>query len=176
MKITSVDKDVKAILGYNYYCIPRFQRPYSWLQENIADYWNDTIAESDVDYFIGSMVVYKIDGDTYGVVDGQQRLTTITMLLCAIRNMMKNKGFDDLANGVHRFIEKPNIDNKQEYVLSTETSYPYFQEHIQKFGEAVVAIEPKEEETSLASAFQQIQDFVEASVSAIEKTPQLAMI
>jgi uncharacterized protein with ParB-like and HNH nuclease domain len=165
---------VKAILGYNYYCIPRFQRPYSWLQENIADYWNDTIAESEVDYFIGSMVVYKIDGDTYGVVDGQQRLTTITMLLCAIRNMMKTKGFDDLALGVHRFVERPNIDNKQEYILSTETSYPYFQEHIQKFGEAVVAIQPKQEETNLASAFQQIQAFVEASVSAIETDPTIS--
>ncbi len=54
MKINSVDKDVKAILGYNYYCIPRFQRPYSWLREHISDYWYDTIAESAGDYFIAA--------------------------------------------------------------------------------------------------------------------------
>ena len=174
MKINSVDKDVKAILGYNYYCIPRFQRPYRWIRENISDYWNDTIAESDGDYFIGSIVVYKIGGDMYGIVDGQQRLTTITMMLCAIRNALKGEGFDDLANGVHRFIERPNIDNKPVYVLSTETSYPYFQEYIQKFGAATIEVKPKEEEKNLETAFEQIREFVRESVLAIKTDPTIA--
>jgi uncharacterized protein with ParB-like and HNH nuclease domain len=174
MKINSVDKDVKAILGYNYYCIPRFQRPYRWLRENISDYWNDTIAESDGDYFIGSIVVYKIGGDIYGIVDGQQRLTTITMMLCAIRNALKDEGFDDLANGVHRFIERPNIDNKPVYVLSTETSYPYYQEYIQKFGAATVEVKPKEEEKNLETAFEQIREFVRESMLAIKTDPTIA--
>ena len=174
MKISSVDKDVKSILGYNYYRIPRFQRPYSWSQENITDYWNDTIAESDVDYFIGSMVVYKVDGDTYGVVDGQQRLTTITMMLCAVRDMMKAKGLADLANGVHVLVERPDVDYRQRYVLSTETSYPYFQEHIQKFGEPVVGTQPSSEELSLATAFTQIKRFVEEAVSSVENDSTVA--
>lgn len=174
MKINSIDKDVKSILGYNYYFIPRFQRPYSWAGERISDYWSDTIAESEGDYFIGSMVVYKNGDDLHGIVDGQQRLTTITMMLCAIRNAMKDEGFDDLANGVHRFIERPNIDNKQVYVLSTETSHPYFQEHIQKLGPATVEVQPKTEEKNLETAFQQIRSFVRESVLAIKNDPTIA--
>jgi uncharacterized protein with ParB-like and HNH nuclease domain len=174
MKIHSVDKDVKAILGYNYYCIPTFQRPYSWLREHISDYWYDTIAESDGDYFIGAIVVYKISNDVYGIVDGQQRLTTITMMLCAIRNTLKDEGFQELANGVHSFIEKPNIDNKLQYVLSTETSYPYFQEYIQKFGARTIDIRPMEEEKNLASAFDQIREYVKDSVLAIKNDPTIA--
>ena len=174
MKINSVDKDVKAILGYNYYCIPRFQRPYSWLRENISDYWTDTIAESDGDYFIGSMVVYKTSSDLYGVVDGQQRLTTITMMLCAVRNALKSEGFNDLADGVHRFIERPNIDNKLVYVLSTETSYPYFQEYIQKFGEATVEANPMEEEKNLKTSFEQVCEYVKESVEVIKNDPTIS--
>jgi uncharacterized protein with ParB-like and HNH nuclease domain len=45
---------------------------------------------ADADYFIGSMVVFKpASSDTAGVVDGQQRLTTITMILAALRNAFK---------------------------------------------------------------------------------------
>lgn len=81
MNISSIDKTIRTDLKSSYYKIPRFQRPYSWEREHIEDFWNDSIRESSGDYFIGSMVVYEMSTDTYGVVDGQQRLTTITMLL-----------------------------------------------------------------------------------------------
>ena len=88
MKIDSSDKNIKSLLSANYYKIPRFQRPYSWTQENISDFWTDTIVDSDTDYFIGSIVVFDAGNDTFGIVDGQQRLSTITMVLCAIRNSL----------------------------------------------------------------------------------------
>ena len=84
-------KNIKALLTSNYYNIPRFQRPYSWDRENVSEFWNDAIADSDGDYFIGSMVVFKSNGDLYGGVDGQQRLTTIMMILCALRNALARK-------------------------------------------------------------------------------------
>ena len=73
------------ILAGAYFKIPRYQRPYSWEREQVEEFWEDTIQNADSDYCIGSVVVFKGKGDTaYSIVDGQQRFTTITMVLCAL--------------------------------------------------------------------------------------------
>jgi uncharacterized protein with ParB-like and HNH nuclease domain len=130
MKIESIDQDIRTLLSSGYYRIPRFQRPYSWEREHIQEFWNDIIQDNPGDYFIGSMVVYELGKQRFGVVDGQQRLTTITVLLCVLRNTLDSLKFKDLATGVNSLIERRNIDNQPEFILSTETSYPYFQDHI----------------------------------------------
>lgn len=86
MKITCIDKEIRKVFETGYYAIPRFQRPYSWEKDHISEFWNDSIVENETDYFIGSIVVYKQDDETFGIVDGQQRLTTITMILSALRD------------------------------------------------------------------------------------------
>lgn len=168
MKINSIDKNVKEILNSYYYKIPRFQRPYSWDMENIADFWTDTIQDSEADYFIGSMVVFKVDDDNYGVVDGQQRLTAITMILCALRDAFKKEGVLNLANGIHKLIERPNIDDKLQYVLTTESSFPYFQEYIQKFGEPSLEVKSGTEEKDIERTYTQIRAFIEDAVNSIK--------
>lgn len=173
MKITSIDKDVKEILGSSYYRIPRFQRPYSWDRDNISDFWDDTIVDKEADYFIGSTVVFEAGGDTFGVVDGQQRLTTITMILCALRNALKKEGFSDLAAGIHQLIERCNIDNKSQYILSTESSFPYFQEYIQKFGDPDIEIRAGDEEKNIESAFSQITTYIDEAVNSVKSNTTL---
>jgi uncharacterized protein with ParB-like and HNH nuclease domain len=133
MKITCADKEVGQLLKEAFYKIPRFQRPYSWDHVNVEEFWNDAVVESEGDYFIGNFVLYE-DKGALGVVDGQQRLTTITLLLCALRNALKAQGDKKLAQGLHNLIERPDINSEMFYVLQTETSYPYLQEYIQKFG------------------------------------------
>src|SRR5262249_31922012 len=76
MKIESTDQDIRNLLSSGYYLIPRFQRPYSWTRENIQEFWDDIVRDRPIDYFIGSMVAFKEGNQRYGVVDGQQRLTT----------------------------------------------------------------------------------------------------
>jgi uncharacterized protein with ParB-like and HNH nuclease domain len=173
MKINSIDKNTKSILSSNYYKIPRFQRPYSWTQENISDFWTDTIVDSDTDYFIGSIVVFDLGNDTFGIVDGQQRLSTITMVLCALRNALYDEGFNGLAEAVHHLIERPDINNKPRFVLSTESSFPYFQEYIQKHGEPDVQVQTGDEEKDIASAFLQIRQYIEEAVKSIKNDPTL---
>lgn len=168
MKINSIDKNVKEILSSYYYEIPRFQRPYSWDMENIADFWTDTIQDSEADYFIGSMVVFKLADDNYGVVDGQQRLTTITMILSALRDSFQKEGFSNQADGIHKLIERPNIDNELQYVLTTESSFPYFQEYIQKFGEPSIEAKPGSEEKNIERTYSQIRDYIKDAVESIK--------
>ena len=146
MKIESTDQDIRTLLSSAYYRIPRFQRPYSWDLENVEEFWNDIFEENQNDYFIGSMVVYEFDKQHFGIVDGQQRLTTITILLCVIRNVLNQQNMKNLAEGVNSIIERRNIDNKKEFILTTESSYPYFQDHIQKWGEPEIELELMKEE------------------------------
>lgn len=171
MKIESTDQDIRNLLSAGYYRIPRFQRPYSWTQENIQEFWDDVVRERPEDYFIGSMVVFKEGSQRYGVVDGQQRLTTITILLAVLRNKFQKLGLDDLAQGVHGLIERKNIDNKQEFILSTETSYPFLQDHILKWGAPEVPVEPMTEEQHLQTAFDQFNSLVDRVASDIENDP-----
>ena len=88
MKITCVDKNIKDILETGYYVIPRFQRPYLWDRDNVEEFWNDAVVEAEGEQFIGSIVVYRAKEGKLGIVDGQQRLTTVTMILCALRNAL----------------------------------------------------------------------------------------
>jgi uncharacterized protein with ParB-like and HNH nuclease domain len=107
MKIESRDQSVGDLLTSGYYVIPRFQRPCSWDSENIADFWNDTVVNRSNDYFIGSMVVYTMGDRKFGVVDGQQRLTTIMILLRAVRDELQRRGSNDPKKGSGSFFGTP---------------------------------------------------------------------
>lgn len=172
MKIESSDADIETLLGSRFFEIPRFQRPYSWEEENILDLWNDLVSAQTSEYFIGSMVVYRKDKLRYGVVDGQQRLTTLTILLCAIRDKFLEIGKRDLAEGVHQLIERKDISNHAQYVVDTETSFPYFQEHIQKFdSDPEVETQIRSEERNLRNAHDKFQSLIDGSVNAIKNDP-----
>lgn len=168
MKIESTDKEIRSILQSGYYRIPRFQRPYSWEKDHIQDFWTDIVIDNEDDYFIGSMVVYKQEKGYFGIVDGQQRMTTITIFLSVLRNVMKEKGLSDSAEGVHSLIERKNIDNIPEYILTSESSYPYMQEYIQKFGDPDLSVKPLEEEKTLQNAFRQIEKLIGGVVDSIK--------
>jgi uncharacterized protein with ParB-like and HNH nuclease domain len=64
--------------------IPNFQRPYSWKNKQLQDFFN-SIVENDKEYFIGNIV--SVDHNPLKIIDGQQRLTTISLLLLAIRDL-----------------------------------------------------------------------------------------
>ncbi|WP_062204152.1 DUF262 domain-containing protein [Demequina salsinemoris] len=79
--------------------IPIWQRHYAWEKPQLTELWTDIERIRDTEeapsHFIGSIVVKKIDYDgrrteaqRYYVVDGQQRITTLTILVCAIRDRL----------------------------------------------------------------------------------------
>lgn len=176
MKITCLDKQVGQLLKESFYRIPRFQRPYSWDRTNIEEFWNDAVVENEGQYFIGNFVVYD-DKAAMGVVDGQQRLTTITLLLCALRNAFEKQGFTNLANGIHGLIERTDISDQRFYVLQTETSYPYLQEHVQRFnGKPNAAVKVGPEEELLKQAYEYFQNNLAGVVSKTKSLPNLSEV
>jgi hypothetical protein len=174
VKITCIDKEVRQILGGDFYVIPRFQRAYSWTRENVDEFWVDAVTESEGGHFIGSVVVYKGGDAKLGVVDGQQRFTTITMALAAIRNAFAKNDLKNLANGIHQFIERKDLSDSAQYVLQTETSYPFLQEQIQKYGEAETDAIAGPEEKLLLDAYLSLQSKVQSVIDAVLIDPTLS--
>ena len=66
-----------------HYIIPLYQRAYVWEDKEIGQLIDDIDIDSTENYYIASLIVSKIQGktETYEVVDGQQRLTTLFLLL-----------------------------------------------------------------------------------------------
>ena len=134
MQVTPISKTLAEVFRGTFLRIPRFQRPYSWDKENLSDFWFDLVDRGDEDYFMGSMVIFR-DGkerNLFYVVDGQQRLTTITITLAVIRDAFDEIGEADLATGVHNLIEAKDLDNKARFVLEHDPKNSYFQSRIQQ--------------------------------------------
>jgi len=70
------------------YRIPRFQRDYSWTNEEWEDLWMDILAtlkaDGEIAHYMGYLVLQSSDDKTFDVIDGQQRLTTISIIMLAI--------------------------------------------------------------------------------------------
>jgi len=75
--------------------VPTYQRSYAWTDKNVTQLFKDlgtAIAEAENEYFLGSIVLIGETTERPSVVDGQQRLATITILLAAIRDYFQSKG------------------------------------------------------------------------------------
>ncbi|WP_305862109.1 DUF262 and DUF1524 domain-containing protein [Helicobacter pylori] len=96
--------DATTLLGFfkenqsNQFVIPIYQRLYSWKKEQCEQLWDDIIKIGGNDkmngHFIGS-ILYALVDDTHSspllIIDGQQRLTTITLLFIALRDHLSEE-------------------------------------------------------------------------------------
>lgn len=89
-KITGKEYQLSKIFSkeFNYY-IPAYQRPYAWTEEETETLFDDLLdfyqTEKVDNYFLGSIVLIKDeDKPKADVIDGQQRLTTLTILIAVI--------------------------------------------------------------------------------------------
>ncbi|GAA9853472.1 hypothetical protein VN0607_10170 [Helicobacter pylori] len=103
------------------FVIPIYQRVYSWEKEQCKQLWDDTIKIGGDDkmdgHFIGSIVfvhdgIYSTSHNELLIIDGQQRLTTITLLLTALR---------DHLNDEDEFLEKFSCQKIQNrYLINSD--------------------------------------------------------
>ncbi|MEU1338849.1 DUF262 domain-containing HNH endonuclease family protein [Streptomyces sp. NPDC090075] len=89
--------------------IPDYQRPYAWQEEQAVQLLTD-LAEAlergtDEPYFLGSLVLVKTSGEPRSdVIDGQQRLTTLTILLSVLRDLTTTP---ELCDALHKLVNQP---------------------------------------------------------------------
>ncbi|MDI6800548.1 MAG: DUF262 domain-containing protein [Thermodesulfovibrionales bacterium] len=98
------------IEGTKQYVIPLFQRSYSWTKKEWEILWDDIISLCEIgdnrSHFIGSIVTMPTISVPEGVakyllIDGQQRLTTIFILLALLRDKAKQSGQSELSEEIH---------------------------------------------------------------------------
>lgn len=85
------------------YRIPQYQRPYKWVNEQVEQLWYDILDayENNVEnYFLGSIITAKTSDESgyIDVVDGQQRMTTLMILFCVLRDNYKDINSNDTGN------------------------------------------------------------------------------
>lgn len=142
MDLNAYTRTISTLFSTNVkYIVPRFQREYSWTKEEISELWYDIIHNLkleqekpiNLEYFIGSLVLIGEDkSSSLLIVDGQQRLTTITIFLSAIVQTFNNIGQRDLAEGIYNtYIEGKDVRNKPFFKLENENPKPFLQEAIQ---------------------------------------------
>lgn len=137
------DKLIREIFEGSYqFEIPDYQRPYAWTTEQATELFDDLysamqdvrVSGSSSQYFLGSIVLIKNDRDPKpSVVDGQQRLTTLTMLFAVLRTVMPDAA-DDITDFLYKK-GKFSLGEKNEYRLTArEEDADFFRTHIQEPG------------------------------------------
>ncbi|WP_033621867.1 DUF262 and DUF1524 domain-containing protein [Helicobacter pylori] len=106
----------------NQFVIPIYQRLYSWKKEQCEQLWDDIIKAGGNDkmngHFIGS-ILYALDGNTHSnnsllIIDGQQRLTTITLLFIALRNHLNE---EDERKKIESYLINSDKDGDKKFRL-----------------------------------------------------------
>lgn len=100
MEIKAQVHNIAKLKDY-FFIVPDYQREYVWkvddqVEQFLADIDNefDPAAKEPSSYFIGSIIIVK-NGKRYDVIDGQQRLTTVVLMMCAFRDVMKGLTLDE---------------------------------------------------------------------------------
>ena len=142
-KLTAHEQPISRIFSNDYvFKIPPYQRPYAWTKTEAGELFDDLLefisarsreVEELPPYFLGSIVLIKQDTlPDADVVDGQQRLTTLTMLLSAIRF---NVGAQNAADITQLIYEKGSqiLGTQDRFRLSLrERDRDFFKKHIQR--------------------------------------------
>lgn len=175
MKVKSDDRTVQTVLTSSFLRVPRFQRPYEWTGTEVEELWDD-ITGASADYFIGSIVVFPSTHGAYGVVDGQQRLTTLTLLLCVLRDALRSTGqADAAAEGLQNLVERPSVlDNATHYVIQVDEVSDYLK-YVQS-GQSATPPAVSKSETLLAAAHIKLTQFVEAHATGTPKNQTKKLI
>ncbi len=75
------------------YRVPMFQRDYSWMEQEWDDLWQDIIAmlepKGELGHYMGYLVLQSDDERNYDIIDGQQRMTTLSVLVLAILSNLR---------------------------------------------------------------------------------------
>lgn len=88
--------------------VPFFQRAYVWNQDNWEELLN-TLSQESSSIFLGAVILQKREKDcshvkSYAVIDGQQRLTTLSILLCACYDLVDIDSLPSAVAGKYRFV------------------------------------------------------------------------
>jgi uncharacterized protein with ParB-like and HNH nuclease domain len=180
MDLNAVPKTINDLLSVKKrYLVPRFQREYQWAVDKVRDLWEDVSGNikshkangtlEPTEYFIGPLVLIGKDtSKDYQIVDGQQRLTTITLFLRALVDSFDKLGEKDVADALFfDYIEGKDEDGKPFFKLHAESSFPYLGKALQDRNQELSMPTESEEHECLHAAYVLCQKLLsEAEIKA----------
>ena len=138
--INGKEKPLSKVFNSDYcFEIPNYQRPYAWKDTQTTELYDDLyssfLSNSDEIYFLGSIVLIKNENEALAkVIDGQQRLTTLTILLSVIYDQMQdlkgrsviNRYICDPGNVIEQIQTRPRLKLR-------DRDNDFFRNYIQEF-------------------------------------------
>ncbi|WP_336024529.1 DUF262 domain-containing protein [Halobellus salinisoli] len=93
------------VTGDKQFEVPLYQRNYSWEKDHVEDLWDDLVeaVEMDRDHYIGTFLLMdddRADDSAHKIIDGQQRLTTLTILLFELQERLDELGKETEARKI----------------------------------------------------------------------------
>ena len=146
MSFEAKDYPISDILNKAVFDIPRNQRRYVWKREHWSDLFEDLVFSitQEKPHFVGSIVLEgdrKKDGLAYyTIIDGQQRLTTITLLLLAIMKHFHENSMTDDFLGTVSYVQSKNNRNQDIVILNSD-----FHTSLKCLIEGTLALEDKKQ-------------------------------
>lgn len=112
--------------------IPPYQRPYSWTNDQVDDMWEDLLENAATGHFLGSLVLSSEDEFRPLVIDGQQRLTTLMILMSALRDACHDRGLTDLVARIDKRLTADDLAHGDDYFkFKTGTvNWPIFRDFV----------------------------------------------
>lgn len=117
--------------------VPIYQRSYAWTDDQVREFWTDlrsAFAENNSEYFLGTLVLTKqANPPRDGIIDGQQRLATTSILLAAIRDEYRSRGDNQRADIVQKeYLATSDLASAQEVARLSLSSddLQFFQKRI----------------------------------------------
>lgn len=129
MSFKADEKKIRLLMSNAVYAIPRNQRRYVWGKTNWHALYEDinfvvNTPKYNKDHFIGSIVLQseksKDNIDHYTIIDGQQRIITISLFLSAIMYILKERGLKNDFKGMRSFLISKNIKDEEECVINSD--------------------------------------------------------
>ncbi len=138
----STKKTLIGVFDKSIFRIPKYQRAYSWEEGNWKELWDDinnNVIGQQREHFLGSIIYYHGDSNNskyshYEVIDGQQRLTTITILMRVIYEKLREKNkevYVRFSDSVYkRYIG--NVEDESFFLTLSKKDEGFFRDYIQK--------------------------------------------
>lgn len=170
----TVNQTYRQLIGNGLtYRIPRFQRDYSWTSEEWDDLWQDlltTIEEKsenkDSSHYMGYLVLQSSDDKNFDVIDGQQRLTTLSIIVLAgLKNLQKlidntpeyaeqnKQRLEQLRQTYVGYLDPITLQPKSKLTLNNNNDY-FYQNYLVTLADRMPQRNIKASEHSLRKAFE----------------------
>jgi hypothetical protein len=104
-KIENYKYTIEEAFRSCFYIVPDYQREYVWQDKEVQlllDDIDEQVGSTTSEYFIGTVLVAPVEGERnhFEVIDGQQRLTTFFLMLCALRSLLKGEPHHSLISDI----------------------------------------------------------------------------